>query len=70
MKICACDLKGRGGLVIGGEYAGSQGSKLESFFGDNAIRCQSVICDYWDIEDKKARELESLYRLCVGVENF
>lgn len=45
MKICACDLKGRGIHVIGGEYAGSQGSKLEGLFGDNAIQCQSVTRD-------------------------
>lgn len=37
MKICACDLEWGGSLVIGGEYAGSQGSKLEGLFGDNAI---------------------------------
>lgn len=49
MKICACDLKGRGILVIGGEYAGSEGGKLESFFGDNAIRCRSVTCDYGNV---------------------
>lgn len=41
MKICACYLKRRGMLVIGGEYAGSEGSKLEGFFGDNAVLYQS-----------------------------
>lgn len=46
MKICSCDLEWRGILVIGGEYAGSQRSKLEGFFGDNAIRCLSVTCDH------------------------
>lgn len=49
MKICACNLEWRGILVIGGEYAGSQGCKLEGLFGDNAIRCQSVTCDHQKI---------------------
>lgn len=70
MKICACDLKWRGSLVIRGEYAGSQGSKLEGFFGDNAIRCQPVTCDYRNIKDEKAQELESCTVCASGLRIF
>ena len=45
VEICACDLKGRGILVMGGEYAGSEGSKLEGLFCDDAIWCQPGACD-------------------------
>ena len=37
VEVCACDLKGKVILVIGGEYAGSEGSKLEGLFCDDAF---------------------------------
>lgn len=59
VEICACDLEGRRILVIGGEYAGSKGSKLEGLFGDDASWCQPGACDHQGQKDEKGGEGES-----------
>lgn len=70
VKICACDLEGRRILVIGGEYAGSKGSKLEGLFGDDAIGCQPGACDHQELKDEKGGEEESCTVCGLALKNF